>query len=63
MSNKKTDRDFWNWLKEGIDNEWITNTFCMTHDGGLDVMSDEEQQEWENGGDPCMTVTRVIYLG
>ena len=62
MSNKPN-KDFWDWYQEGLDSNWITETFCMTHDGGYDQMSDEERDEWEEGGDPCMTVTRVIYLG
>jgi hypothetical protein len=63
MFNKQNDKDFWEWLQIGIDNDWITPTFCSTHDGGMEYWSDEESQEWEDGGDPCMTVTRVIYLG
>lgn len=61
--SKNLNNDFWNWFQEGIKNNWITESFCMTHDGGMGVMSDEELQEWEDGGDPCMTVTRVIHLG
>lgn len=63
MSNKQSDKEFWEWLQIGIDNNWITDTFCQTHDGGYEHMTDEEREEWEDGGDPCMTVTRVIYLG
>ena len=63
MSNKQNSKDFWKWFQEGIDNEWITETFCQTHDGGYGYMTDEERDEWEDGGDPCMTVTRVVFLG
>lgn len=63
MFNKQSDKDFWEWLQIGIDNDWITPTFCQTHDTGFEYMSEEEMQEWEDGGDPCMTVTRVKYLG
>ena len=63
MSKNLNEKDFWDWLQIGIDNDWITKTFCMTHDAGYEQMTDEEMQEWENGGDPCMTVTRVTYLG
>jgi len=63
MSKKQSDKDFWNWYEEGIKNEWITPTFCETHDSGYEYMTDEERSEYEDGGDPCMVVTRVIYLG
>lgn len=59
----KPNKEFWDWYQEGINKNWITNTFCQTHDGGYEVMTDEERSEWDEGGDPCMTVTRVIYLG
>jgi hypothetical protein len=63
MSKKLSEKDFWDWLEQGINNDWITPTFCSTHDGGYEYQTDEERQEWEDGGDPCMTVTRVKYLG
>lgn len=63
MYNNQNDKAFWNWFQQGIDNNWITEPFCATHDGGYDQMSEEELDQWEQGGDPCMTVTRVIYIG
>ena len=63
MSNKLSDKDFWDWFQIGVKNNWVTDPFCMTHDGGYSVMTDEENEEWEEGGDPCMTVTRVVHLG
>lgn len=63
MFSNQSDKDFWAWIETGIANDWITDTFCMTHDGGYNEMTDEERQEWEDGGDPCMTVTRVKYIG
>lgn len=54
---------FWDWFSIGVDKGWVTQPFCQTHDGGYDYMTSEEIDEWEDGGDPCMTVTRVQYLG
>jgi len=51
--------DFETWLKYGHDNGWISDVFCSTHDGGYSTMSEEEIQEWDEGGDPCMFVVRV----
>ena len=46
------------WLAIGIKNGWVTEPFCNTHD--VDPgMTEEEQQEWENGFDPCQPVVRI----
>lgn len=58
-----SDKEFWDWFNQGIDKGWVTNPFCQTHDGGYGEMTEEEVKEWEDGGDPCMTVTRIVYLG
>lgn len=39
------------WLKIGYDKGWISNAFCQTHDGV--PWTEEEEAEWEDGGDPC----------
>jgi hypothetical protein len=46
------------WLNNGIDRGWITEPFCNTHDGDP-YMSEEEQEEWESGGDPCQVVFKI----
>jgi hypothetical protein len=65
MFNKlsREEKQFYAWYNKGIKNEWITPTFCSTHDGGMEYWSNEEASEWEEGGDPCMVVTRVRYIG
>ena len=47
------------WLSHGIEKGWITEPFCNTHDGDP-YMTDEEEQEWEEGGDPCCHVVKFI---
>lgn len=47
------------WLQYGIDKGWVSNAFCMTHDGDP-YMTEEESQEWEDGGDPCCPVVKLI---
>jgi len=50
--------DFGEWLRLGIDKGWVSDPFCTTH--GVDPwMSEEEQAEWEDGGDPCCHVVRL----
>ena len=46
------------WLSNGIDRGWVTPPFCNTHDGDP-YMSEEEEAEWESGGDPCQVVVRI----
>lgn len=48
------------WLKNGYDRGWISDVFCDTHDGP--PMSDEEMQEWDEGGDPCSFHVKVHEL-
>lgn len=49
--------EFWAWLKVGQDKGWISEGVCQTHDGV--PMTDEEEAEFEDGGDPCVPVIRV----
>jgi len=56
---KSKDKKFEIWLENGIEQKWITNPFCNTHDGDP-YMSEEEAQEWEKGGDPCQVVIKII---
>jgi hypothetical protein len=52
-------KEFEIWIQNGIDRGWITEPFCNTHEGDP-YMTEEESQEWEDGGDPCMVVFKVI---
>jgi hypothetical protein len=49
------------WFMNGVNRGWITMPYCNTHDGDQ-YMTDEEMQEWEDGGDPCCSVTKVLFL-
>jgi len=58
-----SDNDFMEfeiWLKNGFDRGWISDVFCNTHDGA--PMTEEEMQEWDEGGDPCSFQVRVNNL-
>lgn len=52
-------QEFEIWLENGISRNWITPPFCNTHDGDP-YMTEEEEQEWSDGGDPCQVVLKVI---
>jgi hypothetical protein len=53
------DKAFNEWLGKGVASGWITEPFCNTHDGDP-YMTEEEEQEWEDGGDPCMVVVKLL---
>ena len=50
---------FWAWLEMGINKGWVTEPFCNTHDGDP-YMTEEEEKEWEDGGDPCLHVVKLL---
>jgi hypothetical protein len=51
-------QEFEIWLNNGIERGWITEPFCNTHEGDP-YMTEEEEQEWEAGGDPCQLVIKI----
>jgi hypothetical protein len=61
-SNTNKDLDmlqFGAWLQMGITKGWVSEPFCNTHDGDP-YMTEEEEKEWEDGGDPCLHVVKLI---
>jgi len=54
------EQEFGIWLTNGIERGWISDPYCHTHDGGMQYMSEEEIEEWEQGGDPCEHVIRIF---
>jgi len=52
--------NFDDWVETGIKNGWISPGYCATHDGGYDYLTDEEKVEYDEGGDPCEPVFRVL---
>jgi hypothetical protein len=63
MENKDViildEQGMWEWLQVGIDKGWVTEPFCYTHDGDP-YMTEEEEKEWEDGGDPCSPVIKLL---
>jgi hypothetical protein len=58
--NRDTDdKEFGIWLQNGIDRGWITEPFCSTHEGDP-YMNEEDAQQWEDGGDPCCVVIKIV---
>ena len=55
---QKEPMDFDEWLAIGIDSKWCLYPTCYMHDGI--PTSDAEEQEMEEGGDPCMHVIRLF---
>ena len=48
---------FYDWLAIGIDNKLVSDVTCVTHNGF--EMTEEEEEEWSDGGDPCQHAVRV----
>jgi hypothetical protein len=60
MQDKDLDyKEFEIWLKNGIERGWVSDPFCNTHEGDP-YMTEEEQKEWEEGGDPCQVVIKIL---
>lgn len=60
MQDKDLDyKEFEIWLENGIKRKWVTEPFCNTHEGDP-YMNEEEQKEWEEGGDPCQVVIKIL---
>jgi hypothetical protein len=58
MIDDNDELEFNIWLVNGIERGWVTEPFCNTHTGDP-YMTEEEAQEWEDGGDPCMYVLKI----
>ena len=54
------DQELGIWLTNCIERGWVTEPYCNTHDGGYQYMSEEEVEEWDQGGDPCCHVVRLM---
>lgn len=52
-----TKMTFEDWIKYGISMGWCGPPVCSTHDGVPTSASEDE--EWENGSDPCIHVIRM----
>lgn len=48
---------FFAWLDEGKKNGWVSSPVCSTHTGLPNTK--EEEDEWEEGYDPCILGMRV----
>lgn len=49
------------WLEYGIEKGFCSKLVCSTHDG-LPSSGEEEDAEWEEGGDPCVPAVRILEL-
>lgn len=54
------EEEFFEWLQVGMNNGWVSKPYCNTHDGGYEYFTDWEKEQWDEGGDPCQTVIRVL---
>ena len=48
------------WIQYGIAKGWCSDVYCNTHDGGMQYWTEEEHEQWNEGGDPCQSVIRIL---
>lgn len=51
------DSEIFEWIAVGVANDWCSVPSCATHDGI--PMDEDEEEEWEDGMDPCQHVLRL----
>jgi len=59
MLNDENIDEFRIWLNNGIERGWISDVQCATHEG-IDPISEEEVKEWDESGDTCQFVVRIM---
>ena len=52
-----TDAEYDRWLAHGITHKWISDPYCSIHEG--EPLRDWEEDEFEDGGDPCILAVRL----
>ena len=53
------DNEYYAWLTQGVEKGWVSVPFCSTHDVDPN-MTEEEHKDWEDGGDPCCFVVKLL---
>lgn len=53
--------DIHEWLRYGIDKGFCTDSVCGTHDWVQ--MTEEEEKDFDEGGDPCIVIVRLYPEG
>lgn len=48
------------WVAHGVANGWVSEQYCAVHDGGYDYFSAEDRADYDQGGDPCEPVLRIL---
>lgn len=51
-------KDYEVWLDYGLKQGWVSSPYCSTHDYAPEL-SEWEEAELEDGGDPCISVIRI----
>lgn len=54
---EKAFTDPFEWVQFGVDEGWVSEPACATHDGI--PMLDDEVEEWQEGLDDCQFVLRI----
>lgn len=52
---------FEEWVAFGVEKGWVTEPFCHTHDG-YQYLTDEQERDFDLGGDPCVGVIQLKVI-
>lgn len=54
------DNLFYYWVRFGIRMGWVSPIICSTHVGTYEYESEDNREQWDEGGDPCVHVMVML---
>lgn len=54
------DNLFYYWVRFGIRMGWVSPIICNTHEGTYEYESEDNREQWDEGGDPCVHVMVML---
>ena len=54
------DNLFYYWVRFGIHMGWVSPIICNTHEGTYEYESEDNREQWDEGGDPCVHVMVML---
>ena len=54
------DNLFYYWVRFGIRMNWVSPIICNTHEGTYEYESEDNREQWDEGGDPCVHVMVML---
>ena len=48
------------WIRFGVRMGWVSPVVCSTHVGTYEYESEDNREQWDEGGDPCVYVMVML---